>query len=94
MKTETPFISCIIGSEDFDLFKSIVNQSIDSHLEAFTKSRFDRNPKLSSRFDFFFHETEIPLLMRRLSEIAEMGNEDAEQWENDILDVEYGIEIV
>ncbi len=86
---EIPFVSCPIRSEDFELFKSIINQGIDSRLEAFTKSHFEVSHHTSGRFDFFFHDTEIPLLLRKLSE---MDTEIADQWESDILETEYGID--
>lgn len=75
MKITTP-----INSQDFKLFKSVVNQGIDSHLEAFTKSKFTLN-KTQQRFIFDFDDSEVPILVRRL---RELDNDDALQWAEDI----------
>ena len=75
-------ITTPVGSEDEALFVGIVNQGIDSHLEAFTKSKFDvRQGSMGSRRVFNFHKTELPLVLRRL---RELGNEEADSWANDI----------
>jgi len=84
-------ISCYIGSEDFELFKNIVNQGIDSRLEAFIKSNFKVN-ETERRLYMDIDTNEISLFMRRLSKIAEDDN-NADQWEDDILDIYYDIEI-
>ena len=83
-------ISTYCGSDDSELFINIVNQGIDARLTAFTKSNFywwDRRLYLD------FHLSEMEILMRRLSEIAE-HDENADSWENDILFAQYGIEII
>lgn len=67
-------ITTPIGSQDDKLFVDIVNKGIDSHLEGFVKSKFNRRV-------FDFHKTEIPILLRRLEEI---GTEEALQWKDDI----------
>ena len=82
-------ISCYIGSEDFDLFKNIVNQGIDARLEAFTKSKFHVNEN-ERRLYMDIDTNEISLFMRRLSEIAEDDN-NADQWEEDILNIYFNI---
>jgi hypothetical protein len=74
-------INCPIGSFDFNLFKGIVNQGIDSHLEAFTQSEFFIDPKNKNRFTFNFHKDEIYVLLRRLEE---KGQEEYLIWKNDI----------
>jgi len=75
-------ITTPIGSEDEKLLVGIVNQGIDSHLEGFTKSKFDvRKGSLGDRRVFNFHKSELPVLLRRLEEL---GTEDALQWKNDI----------
>lgn len=79
--------------KDFDLFKSIVNQGIDARLTAFTKSKFHQNKVEPAMFDFCFHEDEMEILMRRLSELAEV-NELANGWLNDILEIIYGVEVI
>lgn len=67
-----------LGSPDFKLFAGIVNQGIDSHLEGFTKSEFNRK---GDRFLFNFHTSEIPILLRRL---RELGTEEGDMWADDI----------
>jgi len=71
-------ITTPMGSNDDVLFTSIVNQGIDSHLEGFTKSNFDVS---GNRRIFNFHNSEIPILLRRLEEI---GTDEALQWKDDI----------
>ena len=72
-------ITTPIGSDDYKLFVGIVNQGIDSHLEAFTRSEFT---VVGERFRFNFHKSELPILLRRLDEI---DTEDAAMW---VLDLE------
>lgn len=62
------------GSADAKLFIQVVNQGIDSHMEAFTKSLFNW---VDNRLVADVHESEIPILLRRLREVA-----DAEENEN------------
>ena len=56
------------ASEDFRLFRRMVNQGIDSHLEGFTLSKFGymRYESIGVRAYFNFHRSEIPILVRRL----------------------------
>lgn len=82
-------IDCPIGSGDFNMFKDVINQGIDSHLESFTKSRF--LPYLNDgqrRMLFGFHKSELPILLRRLDAMSDEGNEDASSWASDIRDSE------
>lgn len=82
LKIETP-----IGSQDDQLFINVVNQGIDSHLEGFTKSKFNVNDtSIGKRRAFNFHKEEIPVLVRRLEEI---GTDEAIQWAEDIKDEAY-----
>jgi len=75
-------ITTPVGSEDDKLFVSVVNKGIDSHLEAFTKSKFDvKVDYLGRRRIYKFHRSELPILIRRLEEI---GDENALQWAEDI----------
>ena len=83
-------ISCYIGLDDFDLFKDIVNQGIDARLEAFTKSKFKVNED-DRRLYMDIDTSELSVFMRRLSKIGEDDN-NADQWEDDILDIYFGID--
>jgi hypothetical protein len=75
-------ITAPAGSPDDKLFTQVVNQGIDSHLEGFTKSKFEiKNSSLGNRRVFNFHRSEIPILLRRLEEI---GTPEALQWKEDI----------
>ena len=77
-------ITTPVGSPDDKLFTEVVNQGIDSHLEGFTKSKFEiKNSSLGNRRIFNFHRSELPILIRRLEEI---GTEEAYQWARDIED--------
>ena len=89
-------ISCYIGSEDFELFKNIVNQGIDARLEAFTNSTFKVNES-KRRLYMEIDTNEISLFMRRLSEAANkenctIDNGSIDQWEDDILDIYFDID--
>lgn len=77
-------ITCPIGSADYKMFVSVVNQGIDSHLEGFTKSEFgpqEQCEECVDRFVFNFHVSELPILIRRLEELE---TEEAEMWAYDI----------
>ncbi len=79
-------ITTPLGGSDFELFKKVVNQGIDSHLEGFTKSKFDGFMQDGQkRMCFNFHKSEVPILLRRLEE---MGDESADSWASDIRDSE------
>jgi hypothetical protein len=89
MSTEEYFPISIpsANKSDYDLFKDVVNQGIDSHLEGFVKSKFGKkDTSLGTRFVFNFHLSEMPILLRRLEEMADNGNESAGEWLNDIKD--------
>ena len=83
-------ISCVSWSEDCSMFEDIINQGIDARLTAFTKSTF---AYVKHRLEMDFHKDEIEILMRRLSERADYNN-NADEWENDILYILYGVEII
>ena len=75
-------ITAPAGSPDDKLFTDIVSKGIDSHLEGFTKSKFEiKNSSLGNRRVFNFHRSEIPILLRRLEEL---GTPEALQWKEDI----------
>jgi len=75
-------ITTPVGSEDDRLFVGIVNQGIDSHLEGFTRSKFTiEDGSIGKRRKFNFHQSELPILIRRLEEL---GTEEALSWKEDI----------
>lgn len=82
-------ITTPLCTEDYILFKGIIEQGIDSHLEAFTESTFEE--KLvdgQPRLVMDFVGKDIPILIRRLEEIDVedingMG-EEASMWVADI----------
>lgn len=83
-----PFtITTPINSDDHKLFKSIIDQGIDSHLEAFTKSKFEvKTIKKGSFFEqtrlvLDFDRSELPILIRRL---YSEGSDNAYNWATDI----------
>ena len=83
-------ITTPVGSPDDKLFTEVVNQGIDSHLEGFTKSKFEiKNASNGNRKIFNFHKSEIPILLRRLEEI---GTEEAQQWADDIQNYDKNIQ--
>ena len=71
-------VTCRIGSNDYSLFVSVIEQGIDSHLEAFTRSEFHVT---NGRLSLDMHSEEIPILLRRLRELE---NEESDMWANDI----------
>jgi hypothetical protein len=78
-----------VNSKDYDLFKSIVNQGIDSHLEGFTQSQFFFD---CGKFHFHFHKSEKHILIRRLETLIsetdrESDSDDIEYLENWIDDI-------
>lgn len=78
-----------INSKDYDLFKSIVNMGIDSHLQAFIKSQFFFD---CDKFYFHFHRSEKKILLRRLNILIdetdrESDSDDIEYLENWIDDI-------
>ena len=72
------FITCRVGSEDFKLFSSIIDQGIDSHLEGFTESKFVIE---DGRLKMSMSKNDIKILVRRL---RELDDENADQWADDI----------
>lgn len=84
------------GGGNYNMFVSLVNQGIDSHLEGFTKSKFQLFMQDGQkRMSFDFHKSELPVLLRRLDELGENGNEEADSWASDIrqsegMEDEYG----
>lgn len=61
--------------------EKVINQGIDSHLEGFTKSKFEiKNNRLYCEFD----DSEIHILTCRLNEIQ---TEDAELLSQDIAEI-------
>jgi hypothetical protein len=71
MSTKKVEITCPIGGSDFKLFELVVNQGIDSHLEGFTESTFETD---SDRLVLNFDKSELPILIRRLRELAERAD--------------------
>jgi len=61
---------------------AVVNQGIDAHLEAFTKSKFyHKEGDFVARLHLDFDLSEIPILLRRL---REMDTEAADSWADGI----------
>lgn len=80
---ETPY-----NSDDYKIMKDAVNQGIDSHLEAFTKSEFKKSPNFNNKFLWNIHVSELPILYRRLEKLYdETGNEDYMSIADDIRNV-------
>lgn len=81
-------IETAYDSEDYKLMKSVVNRGIDSHLEGFTKSEFRKSPHFNNKFLWNIHESELPILYRRLQELYdETGNEDYISFLEDVKNV-------
>ena len=91
MQMETLPISVHIGSDDYTLFKDVINQGIDSRLTGFTKSSFEQK---GARLQLYFDISEIEILLRRLIGYSEYGCENSASWESDIIDAVYGKELI
>jgi len=75
-------ITIPVGSSDIKIFKNIIDQGIDSHLEGFTKSNFSQK---ENKIVLNFHNSELPILIRRLKEEYEKtGDEAYFMWAEDI----------
>lgn len=70
-------ISLPLHSDDINLFVSVWNQGIDSHLQGFTKSTHDIT---DGRLNLHIDHGEMPILLRRLRETGTAG----ELWADDI----------
>lgn len=79
-------ITVPLHSDDFNLFRRIVNIGIDAWLEGFTESRFYRE---GNRFCLDFNDNEVSILLRRLDE---KDTEHADMWVRDIVYCYYGYE--
>lgn len=81
-------ITCRQGSNDASLFETVVNVGIDSHLEAFTKSKFSfKDTAVGLRLVCQFHISELPLLVRRLTELsAELSEQDGDESQYEAID--------
>lgn len=84
-------ISCRTHSNDWALFVAVVNQGIDSYLEAFTLSTFTQK---DGRLFMSIHPDEISIFIRRLCELAEDESyeDNAYQWVSDVIYAQYDIE--
>jgi len=80
-------ISTYVHSQDTELFTKIIMLGIDSRLEGFTRSTFN---KTKDRLYMVIHEDEIQILLRRLEEI---GTDEADGWVQDIVLAQYGVEL-
>lgn len=68
-KHNQTFLICTgkIEQDSYSAFKKVIDQGIDSHLEAFTTSYFKEDIK-EEIYYFSFYVKELPLLLRRLKE--------------------------
>ena len=82
-------ISTHIISDDFELFKKVVNMGIDSRLTAFTKSVFFLGSD-GNRFFFNFDDSELGILISRLLEV---DTDEADLWVFDIVEAAYGYNV-
>jgi hypothetical protein len=83
-------ISVPIPSRDHKLFTSIVNEGIDARLEAFTLSKFATS---NGRLHMNIHPDEIQILVRRLVERGDQGDNDAYSWADYIVQTCFGVEV-
>ena len=77
-------------NKDVELMAKVVNQGIDSRLEAFTKSKF-YNSDGYNHVDCDIHSSEMSILLRRLDELED---ERADSLANGIIQVYYDKEII
>ena len=79
-------ITTPLNTEDYTLFKEIIEQGIDGYLEGFTDSEFaEKMYHGQPRLVMEFGSKDLPILVRRLKEL---DNDDALLWANDIEETE------
>lgn len=83
-------ISCHTFTKDYRNMVVAINQGIDTRLTAFVKSEWS-NPNPIGKVFFWIHKDEIEILVRRL---LELDDENAEQLADDIIRLQYGVEIL
>lgn len=78
-----PFPMTIRSQDEWEVIAGAVNMGIDSYLEAFTKSTFDRN---TGKVEI--HPEEMHIFLRRLDKVWEdTGNDEAYTLRSDIIDL-------
>lgn len=84
----TSYFTMSLNCRDAAILKRIVNIGIDARLEAFVQSSFEwRDNKLICAIG----ENDFQVLIRRL---LEDGTEEAEQLADDIIYVQFGVEVI
>lgn len=91
----TYHLSALSGSDDAHAIESAVNQGIDSHLEACSMQGLDTYVHTGGRLVCEISPESLPVLLRRLTEMAFSEDDEAESLVRDILttlelDDEYG----
>jgi len=80
-------ISVSTMTDDFSLFKKVINMGIDARLEAFTESNFYVKAKsIGGRLYLDIDESEMQILIRRL---LETKTESGEMWVDYIIEAYY-----
>lgn len=88
------FPMVVVDPEELRVMCAVVAQGIDSHLEAFTSSEFTRSTALGHpRLQCRISRADFPVLIRRLREMADEGDDAAERLVGVILE-SLGIEEV
>ena len=86
------FEMSLVG-DDFEAVRQTMLIGIDSRLEGFTKSKFEfSSDRFVTRLNCQIHYSELQILIRRLLEIDEWDY--AGMLADDIVTIEYGIEII
>lgn len=87
-----PFMIRAVNN-DVELLAKVVNQGIDSRLEAFTKSTIS-DCNAYNRCTFTVHPDEMSIMLRRLTELWDAGHYRAGMMADDIVFILYGKETV
>jgi len=84
-------MSMVNGSDDCNNIIDVVNQGIDSRLTGFTNSEFKWS---NDRLFCWVHFSEMEVLIRRLNDLYDNGNDNAGDLADNIIYVHYGKESV
>ena len=93
----------MLGYHDARIVRDIVNQGIDSRLEAFVEGKsvfeWQTTANISKKLYCKIHPSEMQILIRRLLEYDGdrfdiNGNNIAESLADSIVQIEYGVEVI
>lgn len=83
----------LLAGEDAEVMVKVVNAGIDSRLEGITTSSFGWVKNVvGTRLGCNIAPQDMPVVLRRLGEMEDEGDDNAGSLLDSILEVEYGVE--